>query len=434
MRRMVIISLLLFVVLAPGFSTGVQEKKAGPVTLTLWYPAGEITQTTRAYRDIPNLFAAFEAANNCKIELVAVDYDTMQQKILTAMAGGQVPDIGHISTTWMGGFLKDKGLYQVPEADAKAWMAVVTPEIQALSDFGGGKMYGYPNWGIDIYGLFWNKDMFKEAGLNPEAAPKYWADFRDTSKKTSVTNPDGTLKRVGYAIRHLGHPHGIVDKWHWLLEGTGMKFISDYNLLKGGSCSFNQPNARAGLQMAYDMVYKDKSTSLEFPDPRDCLLKGLASMQISETISIQVRAPKEAPNLNWGLAAPPAMKEGTKPACSVAGWCTSVFAQSKNINLAYRAIKWYNGKENDYAQAKQFMVTPRYTENWAKEPFSTDPYIKQFKALLPYARVYPRSLALNGIMTSIGTAVQKILHNELGVEAALVEAENTANAAIKALE
>ena len=35
-----------------------------------------------------------------------------------------------------------------------------------------GRMWGYPQYGINIYGLTLNKDHFKEAGLNPEKPPR----------------------------------------------------------------------------------------------------------------------------------------------------------------------------------------------------------------------------------------------------------------------
>ena len=31
-------------------------------------------------------------------------------------------------------------------------------------------MWGYVQYGIDVYGLTWNKDQFREAGLDPGEA------------------------------------------------------------------------------------------------------------------------------------------------------------------------------------------------------------------------------------------------------------------------
>jgi multiple sugar transport system substrate-binding protein len=420
----------MLLLLVPALLITAADKKK----LTFWYPAGEITATSMPFRDGSDPWAKFEADNNVQVDVVAIDYDTMQQKVFTALAGGKAPDIAMIDFSWMGGFIKDGALAAIPDADAKAWMASVSPETVAISDWGGGKMYGFSTWGVDAYALTWNKQMFRDAGLDPNQAPKYWADFRTASKKTAVTDSSGKLTRVGYAMRHLGQPHGIVDKWHWLLVGAGMQLNSDQFALKGGTARINLPSVREGLQMAHDMVWVDKSSSLDFPDPRQALLSGIASMQISELVSIQVRQPKEAPDLVWGFAPPPAMRPGFDPKVQVAAWNYSVFSQSKEKDLALKAVAWFNNKDNDYNQAKKYDSTPRYKDNWAREPFASAPNTKAFLDLLKFGTTYPRSLALNGILDAVGSAVPKILHNEATVVDALAQAEQQANDAIKALQ
>ena len=422
--------LLVLLLLVPVLCLSAADKKK----IVFWYPAGEITATSMPFRDGSSPWAKFEADNNCQVEVVAIDYDTMQQKLFTALAGGKAPDIAMIDFSWMGGFIKDGALAQIPDADAKAWMSSVSPETVAISDWGGGRMYGFSTWGVDAYALTWNKQMFKEAGLDPNTAPKYWSDFRTASKKTAVTDSTGKLTRVGYAMRHLGQPHGIVDKWHWLLVGAGMQLNTDQFALKGGQSKIDLPDVRDGLQMAHDMVWVDKSSSLDFPDPRQALLSKIASMQISELVSIQVRAPKEAPDLDWGFAPPPAMRAGFNPKVQVAAWNYSVFTQSKNAALALKAVAWINNKDNDYNQARKYDSTPRYKDNWAREPFASAPNTKAFLELLKYGTTYPRSLALNGILDAVGAAVPKILHNEATVPDALATAEQQANDAIKALQ
>ncbi|MGA2378424.1 MAG: extracellular solute-binding protein [Spirochaetia bacterium] len=428
MKKALVVFLLLLLV--PALLVTAADKKK----LTFWYPAGEITATSMPFREGSDPWAKFEADNNAQVDVVAIDYDTMQQKLFTALAGGKAPDIGMIDFSWMGGFIKDAALVAIPDADAKAWMSSVSPETVAISDWGAGKMYGFSTWGVDAYALTWNKQMFRDAGLDPNQAPKYWADFRTASKKTAVADSSGKLTRVGYAMRHTGQPHGIVDKWHWLLVGAGMQLNSDQFTLKGGTARINLPDVRDGLQMAHDMIWVDKSSSLDFPDPRQALLSNLASMQISELVSIQVRAPKEAPDLDWGFAPPPAMRPGTLPKVQVAAWNYSVFSQSKEKALALKAVAWFNNKENDYNQAKKYDSTPRYKDNWTREPFASAPNTKAFIDLLKYSTTYPRSLALNGILDAVGSAVPKILHNEATVVDALAQAEQQANDAIKALQ
>jgi ABC-type glycerol-3-phosphate transport system substrate-binding protein len=428
MKKALVVFLVLLLV-PVLFVTAADKKK-----LTFWYPAGDITATSMPFRDGSNPWAKFEADNNAQVEVVAIDYDTMQQKLFTALAGGKAPDIGMIDFSWMGGFIKDGALVAIPAADAKAWMSSVSPETVAISDWGSGKMYGYSTWGVDAYALTWNKTMFKDAGLDPNAAPKFWADFRLDSKKTAVVDSTGKITRVGYAMRHLGQPHGIVDKWHWLLVGAGMQLNSDQFALKCCTSKINLPDTRDGLQMAHDMIWVDRSSSLDFPDPRQALLSSLASMQISELVSIQVRQPVEAPDLVWGFAPPPAMRPGSDPKVQVAAWNYSVFSQSKQQDLALKAVAWINNKDNDYNQAKKYSSTPRYKDNWAREPFASAPSTRAFLDLLKFGTTYPRSLALNGILDAVGAAVPKILHNEATVADALAQAEKEANDAIKALQ
>ena len=432
MKKLATIVLTLLIAPAMMLLAGAGQE-AGPVTLSFWYPAGEITATSMPHRDGSNPWAAFEAENNCKIEVVAVDYETMKEKILTALAGGTAPDMAMIDGSWMGQIVKDGGLVQTPAADAREWLNGVSPDTKALSDWGGGKMYGYPSWGADAYSLTWNVEMFQQAGFDPYKAPTYLDEFRQYSDKLAVRE-GGELTRVGYAIRHVGHPHGIVDKWDWLCVSSGVKYIDPPTNLTGGKAVFNLPSTVTAFQKAYDMLYVDKSTSLDFPDPRDCLLKGLAAMQISEVISIQVRQPREAPNLKWAFAPPPAATKGGRPNVHTAAWIYTVFSPSQQQELALKAVKWFNNKENDFAQATKYKSTPRWNDNWKSEPFVSDPYTKQYTALLPYGTPYPKHLALPGVLEALGAAIQKILHDEAGVAEALAEAEKKANEAIEAVK
>jgi ABC-type glycerol-3-phosphate transport system substrate-binding protein len=403
-------------------------------TLTLWYPAGEITQSTLPLRD-PTVFAPFEATNNVKIEMVAVDYDTMQQKIFAAAAAGNIADILFIDTSWLPGFLKEDLLEQVDPAKARRWLAAVSPEIVTLSDYGGGTMWGYPQMGHDIYGLTWNKQHFREAGLDPERPPQTWDELRDYCRRLVKRDATGNIVRVGYAIRHVGHPHGVVHKHLWAIWGAGADLIDNPNALRGGRAMFNNEGGRAALRLVLDMLTVDKCTSLTFPDPRAAFLGGIASMQISETVSIRARQPREAPGMpwtsGWGMWLPPARQAGQRPATLLGAWLFSVPRAARNKDVAWRAVEWVNSEINDYRLASRFNLTPRYRSNWAKEPFKSDSYVQTLLKMAPYGRRLPINLGLNGIMDALGGAIQKAWHGEASVEAALAEAERLANKAIQ---
>jgi multiple sugar transport system substrate-binding protein len=398
-------------------------------TITLWYPAGDITAGAAHFAD-RDLWADFEKKANVKVEAVALDYDTMQQKIFAAAAGRNIADILFIDTSWLPGFLKEEMLEPVADARARAWLAAVSPEIRELSDYGKGRMWGYPQYGIDVYGLTWNKEHFKEAGLDPEKPPQTWAEFREYAKKLTKRDAQGNIARVGYAIRHVGHPHGIVHKHFWALYGAGVRLVDDPNLLRGGKAVINTEGGRAALKLVLDMLDEDKSTSLNFPDPRAAFLKGIASMQISETVSIKARQPKEAPDLKWGMALPPVPKAGDKPVTLLGAWLYAVPKQAKHKALAWQAIEWINSVEKDYELCKRYDASPRYKVNWDREPFKSDPYDQGLKLLYPAGKKLPINLGLNGVMDAVGGAIQKVWHHEASIEQALAEADRAANKAL----
>jgi ABC-type glycerol-3-phosphate transport system substrate-binding protein len=402
---------------------------APTTTISLWYPAGQITAGAAHFSD-KELFAEFESQNNVKLDMVAVDYDTMIQKIFAAAAAKTPADILFIDQSWLPGFLKEEMVDPVAEANAKQWLASVSPEIAELSDYGNGKLWGYPQYGIDIYGLTWNKEQFTEAGLDPETPPKTWDELREYAKKLTRRDAQGNITRVGYAIRHTGHPHGVVHKHLWAIWGARAALIDNPLVLRGGKSLINNEGGWAALQLILDMLTVDKSTSLNFPDPRAAFLKGIAAMQISETVSIRARQPKEAPDLKWGVALPPVRKAGDTPVTNLNAWMYVVPKGAKHKELAWQAIAWINSEAKDYELCKRYDATPRYKANWEKEPFKSDPYNQALKGMYPYGRKYPINVGLNGIMDAVGGAIQKVWHNEAGIEPALADAERLANKAI----
>ncbi len=402
---------------------------AGPTTISLWYPEGDIAPGTASYKD-KTLFAEFEAKNNCKVQLVGLDYDTMIQKLFASAAAGKTGDILLVDRSWIPGFLKEDMLEPVSEAKAKAWLAATAPEVRTLSDYGNGLMWGYPQFGLEIYGLTWNKAHFEEAGLDPERPPVTWAEFREYAKKLTKRDSQGNITRVGYAIRHVGHPHGIVHKHWWAIYGAGAALVNDPLALRGGKTMYNNAAGKSALQLILDMLDVDGSTSLNFPDPRAAFISGIASMQISETVSIKAQQPRDAPDLKWGVALPPVPHAGDKHVTLMGAWMYVVPRQATNKELAWKALEWLNSPQKDYELAKKYDATPLYMENWDKEPFRSDPYDQSLKPLYLCGISYPNNLGLNGIFDALGSAIQKVWHHEASVDEALADAERLGNKAI----
>ena len=62
-----------------------------------------------------------------------------------------------------------------------------------------GRYYGIP-YTVDLSGLVWNKELFREAGLDPERPPETWDELIEYAQKLTKTNDSGEVEQYGFAI------------------------------------------------------------------------------------------------------------------------------------------------------------------------------------------------------------------------------------------
>ncbi|MBA2285813.1 MAG: extracellular solute-binding protein [Ktedonobacteraceae bacterium] len=136
---------------------------------------------------------------------------------------------------------------------AKGWQywGSYNPGIASIAtDAATGKVYGIPVNGYAL-GIYYNRKMFKAAGLDPDKPPTTWDDFRKYAK--ALTTPSV----AGYAETSTGNQGG----WHftnWMYTAGG-----DMQSADGTRATFNSDKGASVLQMLKDMRFTDKSTTKE---------------------------------------------------------------------------------------------------------------------------------------------------------------------------
>ena len=119
---------------------------------------------------LPELAEQFEADNpDVTVNVTPVPWESSTEKINTAIATGEVPDVMQVGTTLMSGFVELGGLAPTPE------------DIDAESFFPGawdttvvdGTSYGVP-WYVETRVLYYRTDLAEQAGVE---APESWADL-----------------------------------------------------------------------------------------------------------------------------------------------------------------------------------------------------------------------------------------------------------------
>ena len=218
--------------------------------LSLYYPVAVGGPVTKI---IDGLAADFEKENpGIKIKPVyAGSYQDTITKVLTAAKGGDAPHMAVILSTDMYTLI-DEGVVVpfddlVKTAEQKAWMGGFYPGFMKNSQT-GGKTWGIPFQRSTVV-MYWNKQLFKEAGLDPERPPQNWAELVDYGKKLTKKDAAGNVTTWGVQVPSSGFPY-------WLFQGfttqNGAVLMND----AGTQTSYDKPEVVQALQYWVDLSRK----------------------------------------------------------------------------------------------------------------------------------------------------------------------------------
>src|SRR5690606_35968436 len=123
---------------------------------------------------------AFTEATGICVESVFLPWENRLENLLTAIAAGDPPDVTMFGRQDLPFFAVTESI--IPLDD---YMAAdgITPDMFIPSEFSGnqynGKTWMLPQPTGGALNLVWyNKDHFREAGLDPEAFPQTWEELR----------------------------------------------------------------------------------------------------------------------------------------------------------------------------------------------------------------------------------------------------------------
>ncbi len=150
-------------------------------------------------------FETFKAENpNIDIELDYVSYAEKETKYATEIEAGMGPDVFHLHAYSLKSFIEKGYLYDITpfiEAEEGVYGGdFLTPwfpqTLELMQD--EGTYYALPGDFMSMV-LFYNKNLFEEAGLDPNTPPATWDEFVDYAKKlTRDRDGDGQIDTWGF--------------------------------------------------------------------------------------------------------------------------------------------------------------------------------------------------------------------------------------------
>jgi multiple sugar transport system substrate-binding protein len=153
-------------------------------TLTLW---------TRAplEKQAKLLVEAYNDSHENQVELTVVPNDDYVAKVGAAAGSGGLPDLFAADIVYVPNWV-EQGLFQ--DITAQIDGLDFKDEINAGHLSAGtvdGKEHVLP-FVLDLSMMFWNKELFAEAGLDPEVAPANLQEFADAAKAIQALNKPDT--------------------------------------------------------------------------------------------------------------------------------------------------------------------------------------------------------------------------------------------------
>src|SRR3981189_3626032 len=154
------------------------------VEVSLYFPVavrGPITKLIDGYA------ADFEKENpGIKVKpIYAGTYQETIVKVLTALKSGEPPQMSVLLSTDMFTLIDEDAIIPFDDmatgAEDKAWLKSFFPAFM-LNSQTGGKTWGIPFQRSTIV-LYWNKESFRDAGLDPNRPPANWTEQIEYAKK-----------------------------------------------------------------------------------------------------------------------------------------------------------------------------------------------------------------------------------------------------------
>ena len=206
-----------------GFAVQADEESYDPITIQFWNGwTGSDGQVLMEYVD------KFNATNKWNITVEMDMSSEFRDKITTAMAADAAPALilGNAADkyTYDGKLRKLDEIWDNTDIKKEDF---VSSYLDSLSTDDG--LYGVP-FQISSYVMYWNKDLFEKAGLDPETPPATYDEWTEMAQK--LTDPDSHVYGSGLSYTNVGADACIMQmfgglevteqdgKWHANFENN----------------------------------------------------------------------------------------------------------------------------------------------------------------------------------------------------------------------
>ncbi len=341
LRAATLIVVFLFALMALGCGS---RKHSGVITLRLVAWGNE-----KEEKNFRSLIADFEESHpGVRVELQITPHARVFDKLMISTAGGNPPDVSRVSSTWFHpcaakGLFEDLGPFVTNDTTFN--LDDFYPEtIDAWGKY-QNRLYSIPT-DIDIYAMYYNKDLFDEAGVPYPDWSWDWDTYVEAAKR--LTRIDAPGKRVVWGT--------ATDQfWQSYVYQNGGSLLND-GLTR---CTLGEAAAYEALQWESDLINKHHVAPTAEESGQIGTLKlfeaGKIAMYVSGSWAAELQLAKDNVAFNYDVAPLP---KGKKRASFFGGAAYAIMSGSKHKKEAWELVKWFTGKEYQRRGAVNSQIIP----------------------------------------------------------------------------
>ena len=299
------------------------------------------------------LVAAWNDKNpDRKIHLTYIPHTEMVPKIAQAIASGEVPDLMGMDLIYGPQFEAAGQLVDITDLiGSDPSLKTASPGHMAVSTY-EGRLYGVPLY-ADVSALFYNKDLFRKAGLDPERPPTSLAEIRQYADK--ITALGGDVKGYFLPGSCAGCNIFTVGPLMWASGATIEPKDANDEPLQG-------EGVKEVLQWARDMIKAgDVHEDARSENGETFHLRfGSGKVGMMGTGNFNIALVKEQnPNMDFGVALLPGVKSG-QVSSFAGGDIVTIPKGSKRVDDAIDFMKFLLSEETQVeVYAKNLNMTTR---------------------------------------------------------------------------
>lgn len=414
--------LLTLALVSAAFATGGAESSDGqasdgPVELTMYYPiavGGPLTAV------IDGLVAGFEAENpDVSVDAIyAGNYNDARVKALAALESGEPAQLSVLFSIDLYDLIEQDAIVAFDDVvrtdEEREWLDSFYP---ALMENGrtNGKTWGVPFQRSTIV-MYYNKDAYREAGLDPEAPPATWEELVEAGR--ALTRDDGS--RWGIMIPSTGYPYWMFGA---LTYQNGQVLMSP----DGSETYFDDQAVVEALEFWRDLSVEYgvmPEGTVEWGTLRQLFLEGATAMMWHSTGNLT--AVRDNASFDFGVAMLPASVQRGTP---TGGGNFYIFKDTSDAerHAAMRLIRYMTAPERsaEWSMRTGYIgISPEAYETDALRTYASEfPPARVARDQLQYATAELSTFQTGRVRKLLDDAIQAALTGEMTPAEALGAAQ-----------